>query len=119
MKNYDFKAAKKAIQLKSDLLDSATLGIFEDWFWTAQTVFEDGVFEINLDEVKKIAGIGGSSWGTPRLMLNYKDGREEMVDMYTKDGEQCDKPEWLELGCLSGPCQEYIDGVNTPKLEAK
>lgn len=111
MAKYDFKSAKKYIQMHSDLIDSATLGIHEDWFWTAQTVFEDGRFLIDLDEKDlKIGGISGSDWGTPTLEIELKDGTEARKDCFIGEiGGQ--KPSWFMFGSLSGPVQSEREGV--------
>lgn len=116
MKYYDYDTAKRMIQLKSDVLESASLGMEEDWFWTGQTVYEDGKFVEELIQGEtEIAGIGGSNWATPAIHLVYKDGREEMLDCYTGDSD-CEKPEWFSLGILSSPGQEWVDSVKRPKL---
>jgi len=110
MANYDFKAAKKYIQMHSDLIESATIGMEEDWFWTAQTVFEGGIFTENLDDEKlKIGGISGSDWATPMLEVTMKDGSEvKKVCAIGDIGEK--EPEWFSLGCLSQECQDIRSG---------
>lgn len=119
MREYDFKSAKKYIQTHSDHIESATLGMKEDWFWTAETVYEEERFKIELDkEGLTIGGIISSNWATPVLNVIFKDGTEIFKDCFT--GEQdCQKPEWFSLGCLSGPCQERVDEETAlPKLTA-
>lgn len=59
---YDFKKAKDLIEAERENVASAYLGMREDWFWTADTVFEDGKYVVDLDTVEKIAGIAGSTW---------------------------------------------------------
>jgi len=110
MADYDYNLAKQTIQKYSDLLEEASLGMAEDWFWTAETVYEEGVFKINLDEENlMIAGIGGSTWATPTLSLKFKDGSEKLLPCYTGETDITKRPEWLELGCLSQPCQDEMD----------
>ncbi|MDW8718431.1 hypothetical protein Q7W21_06510 [Streptococcus suis] len=60
---YDFKKAKTLIEAERENIERASLGIREDWYWTADTVYEDGSFKIDLDTVEEISGISGSSWG--------------------------------------------------------
>ena len=48
----------------------------EDWFWTAETIWKNGKYAVNLATVSKIAGISGSSWATPVIKLEYNDGKE-------------------------------------------
>lgn len=114
-KVYDYELAQRLIQMKSDVLDEALLGMEEDWFWTAQTVYENGKFEIDLSEKPEIAGICSSYWATPVMLLRYKDGREEFVDCYTGSSEG-KRPEWFDLGVLSNPCQDWVASVKVPKL---
>ena len=70
---YDFKKAKTLIEAERGNIERAFLGIREDWYWTADTVYEDGSFKKDLDTVEVIAGIPGSFWGTPYLKIEYKD----------------------------------------------
>lgn len=109
MANYNYDLAMKTIQKYSDLLESATMGMQEDWFWTAECVYENGSFKYELDKQPELAGIKGSRWATPTLQLCFKDGTEKFLDCYDGDVNITNRPEWLELGCLSGPCQEIVD----------
>lgn len=119
MRTYDFKSAKKYIQTYSDHISEAALGMKENWFWTAETVYEDEKFTKELDkEGMTIGEITSSNWATPVLQVVFKDGTEIFKDCFTgkSDGQ---KPEWFQLGCLSGPCQERIDREHAlPKLTA-
>lgn len=117
-KKYDYELAQRIVQLKSDMIDEASLGMQEDWFWTAVTVYEDGKFLVDLSEEPEIAGIVSSHWATPVMLLRYKDGREEFVDCYNGDSTGI-RPDWLENGVLSGPCQDWVESVSVPKLESK
>jgi hypothetical protein len=75
MKNYDFKQAKDFIKLaKKDGLIEATLGMKEDWYWTADTVWIDGKYVKRLNKETKIGGIQGSNWATPMIQLTFKNG---------------------------------------------
>lgn len=110
MGKYDFNLAKKTIQKYSDLLEEASLGMAEDWFWTAESVYSDGTFKVNLEEDNlTIAGIDSSSWATPTLHLVFKDGKGTWLDCYEGEVDISNKPEWLELGVLSEDCQKYVD----------
>jgi hypothetical protein len=117
-KKYDYELAKRLIQMKSDVLSTAQLGMEEDWFWTAETVYENGQFQIDLTEEPEIAGISGSGWATPTILLTYKDGRQEFVDCYTGESNGV-RPVWFDLGVLSSPCQDWVESVKVPKLESK
>lgn len=75
---YDFKKAKNFIKKNKDKIKSATLGMHEDWFWTAQEVFKDGKFTVNLSKRNlKIAGLNESYWATPVMDVEWKDGTTE------------------------------------------
>lgn len=50
MKKYDYQKAKHIINESKDCLKSASLGMHEDWFWTAETIFEDGQFKKELPD---------------------------------------------------------------------
>ena len=61
MKNYSAKFIKEYIEKNKDLIDYVECGMREDWSWTAETVFEDGDYTIDLNrDSVSIAGIGGS-----------------------------------------------------------
>ena len=44
MKYYDYDKARRIIEAEKEGLDRADLGIHEDWFWTADTIYEDGKY---------------------------------------------------------------------------
>lgn len=105
MRTYDYKLAKRFIQMHADKIACASLGMHEDWFWTAETVFQGGRFTVNLDdEDLKIAGINASSWATPMLECEMKDGTEVRKECHTGEADE-QKPEWFALGCMSEPVQ--------------
>lgn len=84
MKNYDFERAKQLVESQQDQIDSASMGMFEDWFWTAETVFENGNWKNDLNPNTNIGGINRSEWATPTLEIRFKDGRREMIDCFTQ-----------------------------------
>lgn len=115
MKKYDFKSIMKYIQAHSDYISEVSIGMREDWFWTAETIYEDGKFTVELDkEDIKIGGITGSSWATPSMNIVFKDGADIYKDAFVGESD-CQKPEWFSLGCLSGPCQEFVDRATAAK----
>lgn len=67
MKEYDWNMLQKFL----DLGDTVTVGIKEDWFWTAEELTQESV------DKKLIAGIAGSIWGTPSVDLG-----PAMIDCY-------------------------------------
>lgn len=105
MKTYDFIKAKKIInENTSDILE-ASLGMQEDWFFTAIVVYESNIWTKELPdnadkifneyiksknhtEIDKliydnilIAGIYYSAWATSVLQLVYNDGIEKNNSM--------------------------------------
>jgi len=112
MVNYDFQKAKRYIQMHSDLIEEAALGMHEDWFWTAESIYRDGQFCVDLDYPNlQLGGISGSPWATPMLEVRMKDGKEIQKPCYVGDvtGE---RPEWFQLGILSQAVQDERE----PKL---
>ena len=81
MKYYDFKKVYKFIETNKKDISTVDIGMDEDWFWTGNTVFEDGEYKINLRaKGLKVGGINGSSWATPVMRVEYKDGSEKTFD---------------------------------------
>ena len=107
MKKYDFEKAKEIIEKEKDVLAEALLGMHEDWFWTGETIWENGEYKIELKEGVEIAGICGSKWATPVIKLEYKDGSERFLECY-KGESTGKKSEFFQLGELSGPVQDSI-----------
>lgn len=148
MKFYNYELAKTIIQtfIDLDVLDSATLGLHEDWFWTAGTIFEEGKWVMELcsnkdleyayehrespfEKVhplldKLIGGLGGSIWATPVLLINFTDGTDKTFECYYEKGEQLSPEELMKrlenvsagLGCLSGPQFEERMKINLEKF---
>lgn len=103
MKKYDYDKARKLIEQTPNLV-SASLGMHEDWWWTAETVWENGEYTRELSG--DIAGIKGSGWATPCLRLETDEG-EKFVSCYVGDSDG-HKPDFFILGALSSPTQEGI-----------
>lgn len=135
MKQYDFLKAKTLITENVENLQSASLGMHEDWSWTAEPIWEEGNYKKelpeNADEIYAeyrekrkagismlsdeannyssilIGGIYGSDWATPTLQLCFKDGTEKMIEV-SKGESKGSKPAGFELGVLSQPVQDAI-----------
>lgn len=47
MKNYNYDLATKIVEkfIELDVLENASMGIHEDWFWTAQTIWENNKWQ--------------------------------------------------------------------------
>lgn len=110
MKRYDFPKIHQFIEARKQSIKEAVLGMREDWFWTAETVFEGGDYKIDLlDAGTKIGGITGSLWATPTLLILSVDGDEFFLDAYFGSNQGGTNP--LAFGVMSGPAQEEINGV--------
>jgi len=115
MKNYDFKLARTIIEKFTSLteVESVSMGMQEDWFWTADTVWENGEFKKPLNEETEIGGIQGSGWATPVIQVDLVNGESHVFNCYQTDGEPADilktisnMAAWSN-GCLSGPVTEH------------
>lgn len=104
-KQYDFEKAQLTIEQRKSEIKTASLGMYEDWWWTAETVFEDGEYKRVLDG--EIGGINGSSWATPTLRLELVDGSEECIPCYKGESTQY-QPPFPNLGVLSEPVQNRM-----------
>lgn len=111
MKKYDYKLAKQLISDSLENIEEATLGMREDWFWTAETVYSGtkGLMKDLENPELAIGGINSSDWATPTLYILYKDGTEEFKDCYIEEGISGTKPKYPLLGILSTPAQENIE----------
>lgn len=108
-KKYDWNKAKEIIEANKENLAKASMGMAEDWFWTAENVWESGEYKIDLLEGLEFGGIMSSTWATPSLLLEFQDGEEVMYDCYS--GESSGASRTMELGCMSGPAQYKIDSI--------
>lgn len=136
MKKYNYDKVKSLIEENKENLLSATLGMHEDWFWTADDVWKDGEYTLELmsnEEAEKmneswmksredglsifsdeardmmkhcVSGIYASS-ATPALRLKFKDGEDWMIPVYVGESDK-DAPPFLITGVLSGPVQDNI-----------
>ncbi len=117
MKNFDFKKAFDIIESKKDIIEEASMGMHEDWFWTAETVFEKGEYNHDLQNNAPEYHLRGSQWATPVLILTYTNGQQEAFETSTGETElspseiERQKSMWVS-GCLSGPAQDNIPPIN-------
>jgi hypothetical protein len=108
MKQYDIEKARQIVLKNKKQLVRASLGMHEDWYWTANTIWQNGMFTKILTDDMDIAGINGSAWATPTLQLIFKDGTDKMIEV-SKGQNTCKKEDFLVLtGVLSQPVQDNI-----------
>ena len=116
MRNYDYQKAKEYIAANADQIEAALMGMHEDWFWTAETVFSEGEFKKDLDDADlTLGGINGSRWATPVLEVLFKDGHEKTIDCFVQEGEQTAPPDDLALGAFSAPVQASRAAIDVQK----
>lgn len=70
MKYYDFKKAKKLVEEAKDSIESAALGMHEDWFWTATEILADGVLRDFPENAHEI-------------YLSYRDKRKAGMSLFS------------------------------------
>ena len=113
MKTYDFSKAKQLISENAENLVSASLGMHEDWAWTAKTIWENGNYKSDFPtdeeslEKHEIAGINGSTWATPTIELIFKNGEKRMHACY-KGESSGTRSSFFQLGILSQSVQDNI-----------
>lgn len=82
IKYYNFKKAERLINRKQKKLLTAQLGIDENWYESSDVVWEP-ICGFTADFKKhKIMGVKGSFWGSPILVLTYKDGKRKIFNCY-------------------------------------
>ncbi len=92
---YDFAKAKAIIDENAENIVSASLGMAFDWFWTAETVWENGEYKVNLlDPDIDIAGLRYSCIDWPILKLEYKDNKYEDFDVGRELSEEEEEKEY-------------------------
>jgi hypothetical protein len=107
MKKYDYAKAQKLILKNQKKLATASLGMQEDWSWTAETVFDDGKFTAVLSGEPTIGGIKGSAWATPTLELKFKDGTTKHLECFVGKTSK-EKPAFMGEGIFSTPNQDEV-----------
>lgn len=83
----------------------------EDWWWTANTVFEEGEYIIQLNNDTLIGGIKGSRWATPVLQVTLQDETVKTFSCFEGETNLSVEDMLIEQniwasGCISGEVQE-------------
>lgn len=87
MKRYNFSKARKLIKKHEKNIDRASMGMGEDWFWTGETIWENGKFARPMKKGTKLCGIERSDWATPVLRMELKGGGTLEYDCFIKEGK--------------------------------
>jgi len=87
MKQYDYPRAMAYLSSDANV-DSACMGMYEDWEPTQEDVYSDGRWTSRAKNIgDEIGGIGGSCWATPALEVTFKDGNKRMFSCYSGDAD--------------------------------
>jgi hypothetical protein len=80
-KQIDWKKVKENIETRKGNLESVSVGLAEDWFSTADEVWNkiDGYIP-----KENMYAFTYSSWATPSIELIYKDGGEHTFECWVK-----------------------------------
>ena len=81
MKNYNFKKAKQLIEENKENLVSAALGMHEEWFWTAEPIFENGEYLRELPD------------DAEELEMQYNKACEEGLSMFLEEIDKVGLPQ--------------------------
>ncbi len=89
MKYYDPEFIKHYIDENKERIKSVDVGMREDWYWTAKTIFADGKYKKKLNQKRiKLGGVDGSYWATPVMLVVFKDGSTSIVECFLVDGKE-------------------------------
>lgn len=116
MKRYSTKKISKIIKYyrKRGLIE-ASIGMVEDWFWTASTIYKDD--NIKKDYLKDLHPLY-STWATPIIELRFNN-RTILMECYRGQSKDI-KPEWFNTnGCMAKPVQEHINSIEIQSYKFK
>lgn len=83
MKIYNIKKAKQFIKDHKSEIIRVSLGMQEDWNWTAEVIWGDGKYTQKIDKNSSFGSITGSTWATPVMEIIYKDKERVLIDCYS------------------------------------
>ncbi len=115
MKKYDYNLIKKIVDTFTSVteVESVSMGFHEDWFWTAETIYENGGFTERFLWEKSAGGVNGSTWATPVIEIELATGETHIFNCYESDSIESDIFKTISNmalfsgGVLSGPMLEY------------
>ena len=116
MKKLSYKKVSKLLKYyrKRGLIE-ASVGLFEDWFWTAGTIFAG--YKIKRDYNKN--AYTSSVWATPVLMLEFKNGKTLIFECSKGKSKPLENPFIGAMGTLSKPMQERLEGIGISNYPLK
>jgi len=85
-KKYDWKKIRQFIKDNKENIAEVSVGMEEDWFWTGNTVWENGKWVRGFERGNPdVGGIDGSIWATPIMLVIFKDGTDEEIEAWKWD----------------------------------
>lgn len=91
MKKYNAKLIRDFVEANKIKIKTVHLGMKEDWMWTNQPLYDadNGGYQFDLSNGDvTVAGITGSYWATPVMVVCFTDGKAEVIPCYSDDGEE-------------------------------
>ena len=76
MRTYDFLKAKQLISENAENLVSASLGMHEDWAWTAETIWENGEYKRDIPD------------NAEELENTYREKRKAGMSMFLSEKDE-------------------------------
>lgn len=89
MKKYNAKLIRDFVEANKIEIKTVHLGMKEDWMWTNKLLYDadDGGYQFELgDGDVMVAGITGSPWATPVMLIRFVDRTELIAPCYYDDG---------------------------------
>lgn len=96
MKKYNAKLIHDFVEANKIEIKTVHLGMKEDWMWTNKLLYDtdNGGYQFELgDGDVRVAGITGSYWATPIMVICYADEKAEVIPCYSDDGEEVSEGE--------------------------
>ena len=80
MKNYNYDLATKIVNkfIELDVLETASMGMHEDWFWTAQTIWEDKEWKVEFLSNKD----------ADKMYSEFKEARKNGLSMFLEGKDE-------------------------------
>lgn len=110
MKSYNEIKVYQYINNNIDIIETVYIGMYEDWWWTAESIFENVGEKFDISVFEDIS-LHESYWATPSMLVRFMDGSERLFDV--SKGESDGKKDVTDIhGALSIETQNSL-----PKLE--
>lgn len=96
-KYYSNEIIKNYIKNNKENIKTISVGMQEDWYFTASTIYENNEYvdeykeDINDKKTLMVNGISGSHWATPIMEIEKRDGSTEKIECYFVDDEKIAK----------------------------